>query len=45
MKKQMPEEFDRVNTRNNGNICPECGCLLMPDGGCMYCYCGFSLCP
>jgi hypothetical protein len=45
MEQIIKEEFNTVIIRDKGNICPECGCLLMPDGGCMYCYCGFSLCP
>jgi ribonucleoside-diphosphate reductase alpha chain len=26
------------------SICPDCGAILQPNGGCLYCSCGYAVC-
>ena len=40
----VPEPELNITQIKATRICPECGLELRDDGGCLFCYCGFSLC-
>ncbi|MCK5602994.1 hypothetical protein KAR91_14015 [Candidatus Pacearchaeota archaeon] len=39
------ERLHNILSKGNDVVCPDCQCLVFPDGGCFYCpVCGWSKC-
>ena len=43
MEQEAKKEVKKSKRFNN--VCPECGCVMQPEGGCAICLsCGYSHC-